>query len=62
MERPGICFPSVGTNYAEFMPSCIEYNSGKVGFTALKTMAWRPDKEEGIRGGTEEMKDTDWVL
>lgn len=62
VERTRICFPSVRTNYAEFMPSCIQYNFRRLGFTALKTMAWRPDREQGLREGAEEMRAPDWVL
>lgn len=43
------------------MPSCIQHNFGKVDFIALKTMAWRSDKEQGIREGAEVMRDTDQV-
>ena len=59
MERTRICFPSVRTNYARFLPSCIQYNFRKADLTALKTTVWRTERKQGRREGVEEMREGD---
>lgn len=56
-EKNQNCFPSLRTNSAEFIPSFIQYNFTKVDLTALKRMAWRTEREQGMRGHVEQMRE-----